>query len=1009
MDQAVGRLQAALASVTNEVTVAAANIKFDFSIVKYEAPKEFQPVGQLLSDRRKRDAEDGKSHITARRLAALFAGVCPKTPALVASYGKRASEIATQATSKVSKAHFASVFSQYTGVDATSMWAAATSSPNGADGDAIQVHLLACMLASVWDAPEATSIWVEIVEGRRHEIVVEVDGGGAVPFATAAAAAQAEIPRQQLAEWDASARAWLEVANSVKSKEQTQFRLILENIELSVGGGERCLTTNVIGAWVRAVTVMDNLLSGIPQEVSDGSAIVGLTAWHLYPEIHVFSRRNVEVKMNDDLVPPGGILTLGCSPSATTPSSGVTWALSLSKLRYYGKSVPATTTLRADSSRLTADEFRFALVGCLLRTWNTPPADDQKVIHVLGDIARNVVQDLLALSRGGEAVQRGVGYERIRTWIAAMLLLHKTSEDYAGNEDEFRPFITLGRNRPKYGPMPRAHYKKMTVTRPFFGILDSSTFLSALLGPEERIAALRRIAPRFSGLQDGPAIIRYTLADHHHFGLIPLFPSLGGGDAEPDLPRRRGFSGNNLEPFVTAGGKTFRPLFGDITAAIFVPSGPFYDIDVTEFSLEDLTWALQHRIIRLDIFTLPDDPMAPWLAPFHHALSCLQLFPEPIISVRTLLKNPQDAKWATDWIQAFRETFPPQDQGLVPGWDQVNLPPSDREIVATGGWVTLPPWNQIKPMTVPALDQLASAPLVSRLAGNAHMGENSESSRNFDWFVYCSRLVSDPWTVPVKEAFSILAYFISGYDIGHNELDDNTAGISFGSSLYVPNELLRDPFATRADESRSITRILGNIGRPGLVIFSSVKDPMTASLDDTAWRVVEDMGSFDGQPTDLFASTSMHLSFTQWGRSMDLADSQGNQDVHLTKMESVVSVRDAGRWIGDVDVVAALKSPHIHAWSPKQSPCGHATVSEPPQWASLKSISNWDQLRECQSGLAVVRVHGNWLARLAVTAYLAQRAEQAAGAGAKIMLLPSSVCWTCLMNDNESHSIVYIY
>lgn len=187
---------------------------------------------------------------------------------------------------------------------------------------------------------------------------------------------------------------------------------------------------------------------------------------------------------------------------------------------------------------------------------------------------------------------------------------------------------------------------------------------------------------------------------------------------------------------------------------------------------------------------------------------------------------------------------------------------------------------------------------------------------------------------------------------------------------------------------------------------------MTAPLDDTAWRVVQDMGAFDGQPTDLFASTSMHLSFTQWERSIDVADSHGNQDVQLTKMESVVSVREAGRWIGDVDVVAALKSPYVHLWSPDHdhhSACGHATTSKPPQSVSLKSIGNWDELRECQSGLSVVRVHGNWLARLAVTAYLAQRAEQAAGAGAKIILLPSSVCWTCLMDDNDSHSVIYIY
>lgn len=167
------------------------------------------------------------------------------------------------------------------------------------------------------------------------------------------------------------------------------------------------------------------------------------------------------------------------------------------------------------------------------------------------------------------------------------------------------------------------------------------------------------------------------------------------------------------------------------------------------------------------------------------------------------------------------------------------------------------------------------------------------------------------------------------------------------------------------------------------------------------------MGAFDGQPADLFVSTSMHLSFTEWERSMDMADSHGKQDVQFTKMESVISIREAGCWIGDVDVVAALKSPYIYSWSAHPQ-CGHAT-SEPPESVSLKSISNWDELRECQSGLAVVRVHGNWLSRLAVTAYLAQRADQGAGAGPRITLLPSSVCWRCLMHSNPSHSGVYIY
>jgi hypothetical protein len=66
-----GKLQASLASATSEITVAAANINFDFTLVKYEAPKEFQPLRDVLSLKRKEEAESGATHVLARRLGAL--------------------------------------------------------------------------------------------------------------------------------------------------------------------------------------------------------------------------------------------------------------------------------------------------------------------------------------------------------------------------------------------------------------------------------------------------------------------------------------------------------------------------------------------------------------------------------------------------------------------------------------------------------------------------------------------------------------------------------------------------------------------------------------------------------------------------------------------------------------------------------------------------------------------------------------------------------------------------
>jgi hypothetical protein len=53
----ISRIQAALGMVKNEVTVAAAQINFDFTLVKNEAPKEYHLLGECLSKRRKDEAK----------------------------------------------------------------------------------------------------------------------------------------------------------------------------------------------------------------------------------------------------------------------------------------------------------------------------------------------------------------------------------------------------------------------------------------------------------------------------------------------------------------------------------------------------------------------------------------------------------------------------------------------------------------------------------------------------------------------------------------------------------------------------------------------------------------------------------------------------------------------------------------------------------------------------------------------------------------------------------------
>ena len=76
----LGRITANLFQAANDNTLALASLKFDFSLMKVEAPMEFSGLGAALSTRRRSDAEDGPHHKTARRLAALFEQLIPSTP-----------------------------------------------------------------------------------------------------------------------------------------------------------------------------------------------------------------------------------------------------------------------------------------------------------------------------------------------------------------------------------------------------------------------------------------------------------------------------------------------------------------------------------------------------------------------------------------------------------------------------------------------------------------------------------------------------------------------------------------------------------------------------------------------------------------------------------------------------------------------------------------------------------------------------------------------------------------
>jgi hypothetical protein len=122
--------------------------------------------------------------------------------------------------------------------------------------------------------------------------------------------------------------------------------LILKNTSLPVIG-DSTVFPGVISTWAIAVEIMEKLITGMLQAVCDGASLVGLSAWHLYPDMGVFSPEVKEIRMNDPLVAAGGFLSIGLAttPRTSHESSGVHWSLSLAQLRFYGRPVKVQRAL----------------------------------------------------------------------------------------------------------------------------------------------------------------------------------------------------------------------------------------------------------------------------------------------------------------------------------------------------------------------------------------------------------------------------------------------------------------------------------------------------------------------------------------------------------------------------------------------------------------------------------------------------------------------------------------
>ncbi|KAF2187672.1 hypothetical protein K469DRAFT_568624 [Zopfia rhizophila CBS 207.26] len=968
---AINRLQAALAAVTNEVTLAAAQINFDFSLVKNEAPKEYRSLGESLSEKRKDEAESGQIHTTARRLGALFDGICPPTPNLMKAYGTRVSEISRIVKRNSPAECESAMFAQYLGADGTSIWAAATSVTSSTS--AIQVQLLACMLARLFDPPESISIWFELVKDRRDEVASSFEKNQEIPFSVLAAASQAEISRNQLAQWDASARAWLRTADSIKIKEQKQLMLILDNLGRPVNEDIR-VYSSVISAWRSSLMIMEKLVRGIPQAVeNNGEAMLGLASWHIYPDMVVLGSQQPDLRMNDNVVTPGGVLTVGLytysSPPGHENKSGIFWSLSLNHLRYYGKPVLRQRELNSNTSRVDFDQFSQAVFGCLLGSWQLPIAQISEAANVISAIAA-VLESGDPVEKVSTDLRKTVSLRPATHWFRMIGEAAQKFQKADGDvKDQNMRLVKLGHRRSKVfvspppdsksiSKYPNVNFHPFKITdspNPYFGLQDPATFLRGFRSDEDRVRYLRKFAAPIPDKAIADIYIRYkwnglyvcataipsqnpfgkgyerwfpeALAeDHNDNGSLDtsFIPTILGERCHFQGSREFYHESNFFIRYEKENKyKRFNFLFGDSDyAALFINQERSLpqNIGLDSVPLEDVLWCINTGMMSL-----------------HDRASSLS----SVIDSAT-----------TDYLRIFGTVN--QIYRELPG-TTLDIGVLDRPILAT------------------------------QWAANLLRTEED---------VECNR----------ETALSCITYFETGIsDVSPEHLRDVFA-MSSGDSIYISERVLCDPWEVAP--GYKFKRILGNFGRSGVTMLIPPQNPMIREVDSGAWKVINN-NTFNNLEEDHFARTSLHLSFTEYYRSVDLG-LRGEQDIRVAILESVLSVYDTGKWVADLDIIGAMQSARLARIDdiyPRSEKCSIESHDE-----EAVSLENWDEVLDLPIGTSVVRAKGNPLARLAVTAVLTQLHKNK-DVVKRIWICPprDRMCILCLLKTSTSKDKVLVY
>ncbi|ERF76601.1 hypothetical protein EPUS_08720 [Endocarpon pusillum Z07020] len=1009
----VNRITSSAAAAYLELAPSLANVNFDFALYKVEAPKEFQAVGQALSSLRREEAESGASHKTARKLGALFDRLIPSTPELLKAYGLRASEIIRSMAINSKESSEFGFFANRIGADATSIWAAATSG-----SAAIAVHLLACMLARIWEGPEATTIWYELVQKQKEQIGVEIEHNNFGDFG-AFLAAQQELSRSQLRDWDASARAWLRVADEAKRKEQTQVRLIVDNIQKTEVNTKVTVYDSVLEAWRSCLNQMNCVVKGTPQQAEAGATLLGLSSWHLYPDMIAMGpclARPAEVRHNDPLIAPGGILTLGLEMSSGGKDVGVTWSLPLAYLRYYGQPVIASGSIdTAEKSRITLEELMAAVLGVITQDWISRSSALKSSLELLACFSELLKESAL---KGNLKAQSIMHLEGGHSWL---ILLLNTAKNFAvlnGSElQTVKKLLHLG-----------ATHGSAFLGRPLcplFGMLNPETYMG-MLEVEDRIHLLREIAKQLP-YKPHQIFIRYKHdypawnKDTFEFTTaLPLARETCKRDLEERVKESQGH-----RRWIHTGASSQPPL----DTSSLIESGVMMPYDETSNEFVELEDIWHDRFTEVELAAIIKD--YPVRASYYSSLgegvfrledeqiymgsAQLITWQFPASEVSGTLKSGFDFKFMLGDprtaalfvknrdIRSSADNSQLSDVGLrcLPKLFQAKKVNCDTFVdalcVSIGSLYTHDNdhlmslkafsaaailYNKLRNATVDV--RVLRQPLKNaqwRISSERRLTTNDANDHDFlepGGLEPATRNNLMSISLDRSETFACICMFESGrFNVEPHRIK-NTVAISSVDSLFIAAPLLHDPASLTGHSE--VERVTGNVGRAGVAFLVLPDKPMVKSQDLDVWNMINHE-DYDSQRIDCFASTTLHLSFTGSVVPIDVGVASA-RDMEIYILESVVSVHDRGKWVADLNVTWDYGQ-----WVYASKPCRHGEGNATN--LPLTSIDSWAELIDKPLKHAVVRAHNNWQARLAATSICLFRRQP-------VRILPSAgICWRC--------------